>query len=128
MTVRDAHLMQTTIYWKYPCCLVTLCIMERIVLEVDGNIAAKWKQASAEKRSKVLAFLNNALDLIDEPTANGGVNKGYALPSERKVRRHDERVQNKTPEYLKFLDEMGEIAAKNGLTQQALDELLAEDE
>ena len=101
--------------------------MERIVLEVDGNIASKWKRASTEKRNKILAFFNNALDLVDEPTANDDT-KGYALPSKRTLRRHEEKVQSRLPEYMKFLDEIGEIAAKNGLTQEALDELLAEDD
>lgn len=103
-------------------------MMERIVLEVDSNTAKKWGQASATQRRRILAFLNNVLDQLDEPNADGQVKKGYALPSEQLLERHGEKAQRRLPEYLKLLDEMGAIAEKNGLTQEALNELLAEDD
>jgi len=100
--------------------------MERIVLEVDGNTAKKWNQASAVKRSKILAFFNNVLDLIDEPTTKADPQKGYGLPDETTIQQIEARAKANHDTYETSLDNLGKTAKDQGLTEEILNRLLSE--
>lgn len=107
-------------------CIINFRMMERIVLEVDSSIAKKWKQASAVKRNKLLAFFSSALDLIDEPLGDTVPPKGYGLPDEAIIQQIEAIAKESHIAYEASLDESRKTAKANGLTQEILDRLLNE--
>jgi len=72
--------------------------MERIVLEVDGALARAWRNTTPELRSTYGNKINNLLRELKEK------------------------------EFDKLLNKAGKIAAKNGLTEEKLQELLNDED
>ncbi len=72
--------------------------MERIVLEVDGALARAWKNSSPALRSRYESKITALLRELKEA------------------------------EFDNLLDKAGEIAKKNGLTEEKLNELLNDED
>jgi hypothetical protein len=97
--------------------------MERIVVEVPGPAAKKWRKATKASRRRAAAILAKVLTgPPNEPKP------GYARPSEAELRRHDAMVRKSKAEYDQFLATIRREAAEKGLTQEILDKLLEEGE
>lgn len=75
--------------------------MERIVIEVDNEVAKKWRLSSQKKKAKLSQEVNVKLA------------KGLSESRE---------------EFLQFLDEIGKTAQERGLTEDILNDILKEDE
>ena len=75
--------------------------MERIVLEVDEQIAKAWRQASSQKRKDI----NNKIN----------------------VRLGRELLEYSKDDFLLYLNQLRDKMAVRGLTQEKLDEILNED-
>ncbi|UGU17509.1 hypothetical protein LS482_06445 [Sinomicrobium kalidii] len=102
--------------------------MSKIVLEVDDTVARKWKASSKKWRKQVAALIGRVITRGEDSADADKMPKGYALPTDKELQKHFNKVQEDTPSYTQFLDELGDIAAKNGLDQELLDQLLAEDD
>lgn len=76
--------------------------MGRIVIEVADETAKKWRSASAESKERVSQMMN--IRLI-------------------KTLMRDEKEELK-----KVMDRIGRTAQENGLTEEILQEILAEDD
>lgn len=75
--------------------------MERIVLEVDDTVGKVYRQFSEEGKLK----FKEAVSIMLKKTINNGFFDAYKLE----------------------LDQLGKIAVNNGLTQEELERLLADD-
>jgi hypothetical protein len=76
--------------------------MERIVLEVDEQIAKAWRQASSQKRKDISNKIN--------------------------VRLGRELLEYSKEDFLLYLNRLRETMAERGLTQEKLDEILNEED
>jgi hypothetical protein len=74
--------------------------MERIVIEVDKKLAQSWRSASAQKRRTI----NNKISL--------------SLAQEL--------YEDKAEEYQAYLDQLRKEMKEKGLTQDELDQILAD--
>jgi hypothetical protein len=97
--------------------------MERIVIEVDNTTAKRWRKSGDGKRKKINAIIKKALKqndklIVKEPEP------GYGLPTEKEMQKHSKKVIATRPGYKKFLNDIREKAAKNGLTEEVLNHLL----
>ncbi|RKR81353.1 hypothetical protein BDD43_1498 [Mucilaginibacter gracilis] len=72
--------------------------MERIVLEVDDNIARNWRYASEQKKLQVTATVNNLLKKAFE--------------------------QKNDADFILFVKEVQNKAAERGLTEDLLNDIL----
>ena len=75
--------------------------MERIVIEVDDEVAKKWRISSQRMKAKLSQEMNVKLA------------KGLSDSHE---------------EFMQFLDELGKKAQERGLTEEILEEILKSDE
>ncbi len=98
--------------------------MERIVIELDDAAARKWWQIPQAKRDTITAIINRVLKTEKEED----LKPGYALPSEEELQQQIESLCLNEPSYQKLLEEGRAVTAANGLTQELLDKLLAEDD
>lgn len=104
--------------------------MERIILEVDKEIALAWQKTTKEQRAKVSALLRQALGLIAS-SSNTTVSEpaaGYARPSEKALKNQRKRAQLNFTAHMQALDKASDIAEGNGLNPAILDQLLGKDE
>jgi hypothetical protein len=76
--------------------------MERIVLEVDEQIAKAWRQASSQKRKEISNKIN--------------------------VRLGRELFEYSKDDFLLYLDQLRGKMVERGLTQEKLDEILNEED
>ena len=76
--------------------------MERIVIEVTADTAKKWRLSSQEKRNRILQKMS--VQLIKELL-------------------HDDKDA-----LFRVMDKMAGTAKENGITEEILKEILAEDE
>ena len=76
--------------------------MERIVLEVDDQVAKNWRYSSENKRRKVNDTINNMLKLA--------------------FRRKEDA------DFIQFIKEVQDKAAERGLTEEILNDILNEPE
>ncbi|GIL23923.1 MAG: hypothetical protein BroJett042_24360 [Bacteroidota bacterium] len=74
--------------------------MERIVIEVDKEVAKAWRKSSADRKR--------------------------AISNEINVRVARELLQNSKAEYLRFLDELQSNMRSRGLTEDVLNDILNE--
>lgn len=102
--------------------------MERIVLEVNNDIARKWNAASAPKRDKVLTILNDALDLIDISEKDTIPPKGYGLPDAETIQKFEAAAKDNLAAFEQSLQKIRKKAEANGLTEEILERLLNEDD
>ena len=72
--------------------------MERIVIEVDKEVAKAWRKSSADRKR--------------------------AISNEINVRVARELLQNSKAEYLRFLDELQSNMRSRGLTEDVLNDIL----
>lgn len=70
---------------------------ERIVLEVDSDIAKKWRVSSKERKQKISQSINIKLA---------------------------EELSETREEFLRYLDEIGKSMEERGLTEEILREIL----
>ena len=91
--------------------------MKRIVIEVDDVVAKNWKMSSQEVRDRVTKIVTRELKY---PI-------GYGRPDEKEAWERYKKNLATLPKYLESIKESQNEAAKNGLTQDILDQLLAED-
>ncbi|HHU27039.1 MAG: hypothetical protein QM305_10670 [Bacteroidota bacterium] len=70
---------------------------ERIVLEVDSDIAKKWRVSSKERKQKISQSINIKLA---------------------------EELSETREEFLRYLDELGKSMEERGLTEEILREIL----
>ena len=75
--------------------------MERIVIEVDGQVAKAWRAASLARKKEI------------------------SMAVEAQVSK--QLVKESTEDYIRFLDELREKMAQRGLTQEILDDILKDD-
>jgi hypothetical protein len=76
--------------------------MERIVLEVDDNVAKNWRLSSEKKRRQVNKTLNKFLELAF--------------------------TKKRGDDFIQFVKEIQDKAAERGLTEDILNEILNEKE
>lgn len=76
--------------------------MERIGIEVTGDTAKKWRLSSPETKEKITQRM--------------------------KIRLMKELLNDSPEDFKKFLDEIGETRGERGLTEEILQENLAEDD
>jgi FKBP-type peptidyl-prolyl cis-trans isomerase (trigger factor) len=76
--------------------------MERIVIEVDDETAKKWRIASSKFKKVISEKITNDLNFISE--------------------------NYKTENFLASLDEIGEVLASRGLTEEIVNEILNSDD
>lgn len=76
--------------------------MERIVLEVNNSTAKKWRSASNELRTKLNKFMDEQLAKILE--------------------------NNRNVDTIQFFNELRTEMAEKGLTQEALDDILKDED
>jgi len=100
--------------------------MEKIVLEVSNDIARKWNSASVARRNKVMAILNNALDLLDEQSKSAAPEKGYGLPGDEAIQEFEKIAGESHEAYEQSLTQLRKKAKGNGLTEEILERLLNE--
>lgn len=101
--------------------------MAEIILNVDERAAQKWQSVSQKKRNKLSELISHFLDLYDEavPTEPKA---GYGLPETSVINKQVKKLRKSESAYTKFLEATRKEASANGLTQDILDQLLAEDE
>ncbi len=75
--------------------------MERIVIQVDDDVAKKWRLSSQKRKNRISQEINMKLakELYDSPE-----------------------------EFLQFLDELGKTMKERGLTEEILQEILKDEE
>ncbi len=95
-------------------------------MEVDDAVARKWKLTSVVKRNKLITFLSNALDLLDEPVAPSEPVKGYGLPDEKTIEQFEKTVRENQEAYTRSLQKVRREAKAGGLTEEILERLLNE--
>ena len=98
--------------------------MSRIILEVDDSIARKWEASSKQLKKKVTELI--AKFVSDDAVEPTNADAGYAL-SDKKVQKAFEKNRSGIAAYQKLLNEIGNTAAKSGLTEQKLETLLLEE-
>lgn len=76
--------------------------MERIVIEVTDDIAKKWRLSSPEIRERISQRMN--------------------------IRLNKELLKDSPEDFKKFLDEIGKTLEERGLTEEILQEILAEND
>lgn len=76
--------------------------MERIVIEVTDDIAKKWRLSSPETKEKITQRM--------------------------KIRLMKELLKENKEELFKAMDRIAHTAKENGLTEEILQEILAEDD
>jgi hypothetical protein len=74
--------------------------MERIILEVDDQVAKNWRYSSEKKRREVNNTINSMLQIAFE--------------------------KNKDADFTQFIKELQEKATERGLTQDILNDILNE--
>ena len=74
--------------------------MERIILEVDDQVAKKWRYSSEKKRQEVNSAINVMLQLAFK--------------------------KNEDADFIQFIREVQEKAAERGLTEDILNDILNE--
>ena len=75
--------------------------MERIVIEVDKKLARSWRNASEEQKQKISNKINLSLA--------------------------EELYEGAIADYLTFLEQLRGNMKERGLTQEELDQILADD-
>lgn len=90
--------------------------MKRIIIEVDNVIAENWKFCCQAVRDKVTKIVSRELKY---PI-------GYARPDEKELDNHRGMVLARLPESIENIKKSQEEAARNGLTEEILEKLLAE--
>ncbi|MGV8090273.1 MAG: hypothetical protein AB2L24_00225 [Mangrovibacterium sp.] len=103
--------------------------MERIILEVDNRTAKKWRYITQQQQKQITRILSQALELLENKD-NAGKKQpiGYGQPSEEMMKDLLAENRKEWPEYKKLLDKGREEAKANGLTEEILNKLLAEDD
>ena len=76
--------------------------MERIVIEVDGETAKRWRSATRENKLQISRIIN--------------------------VRLAKELMRDKKENLIKAMDKIARTAKENGLTEEILQEILTEDD
>lgn len=76
--------------------------MERIVINVDNDIAKKWRLSSQKSKEEISRKIQ--------------------------IRLAKELMGNSKEEFKRFLDEVGSTMKQRGLTEEDLQEILEEDE
>jgi hypothetical protein len=97
--------------------------MPLIEIEVNNDAARKWELASHHKKEKIVALLNNALELIEE-SLSSELPLGYGLPDENKIKAFEKWAHENKETYIISLKKARIEAANKGLTQKILDNLL----
>ena len=75
--------------------------MERIVLEVDDNVAKAWNTASSKLKKEIGGIMNKQIATIIDKKEDGDI--------------------------IQFLNELREEMAQKGLTQEILDDILKDE-
>ena len=89
--------------------------MERIVIEVTEESAKRWRSSSKNQRKTIATIIEKMLSIDRSHPLRDGLKK------------HQAQVISQLPEYKMFLNEIGDKAAANGLTQEILNHLLEDD-
>jgi hypothetical protein len=100
--------------------------MAEIILNVDERAAQKWQSVSQKKRNKLSELISHFLDLYDEAITEP--KPGYGLPETSVINKQVKKLRKSKSAYTKFLEAARKEANANGLTQDILDQLLAENE
>ena len=101
--------------------------MAEIILNVDERAAQKWQSVSQKKRNKLSKLISYFLDLYDEDILTNP-KPGYGLLKTTVINKQIKKIRKNESAYTKFLEAIRKEANDNGLTQEILDQLLAEDE
>lgn len=75
--------------------------MERIVINVDDDIARRWRLSSQKRKNRISQEINVKLA---------------------------KELYDSREEFLQFLDEIGKTMKERGLTEEALQEILKDEE
>lgn len=75
--------------------------MERIVIEVDNDVAVKWRYSSRQKKERISQEINIRLA---------------------------KELSESREEFLQYLDELGKTMKERGLTEEILQEILNDEE
>lgn len=75
--------------------------MERIVIEVDDDVAKKWRYSSPKKKERISQEINIRLAKY---------------------------LSESREEFLRYLDELGKTMKERGLTEEILQEILKDEE
>ena len=102
-------------------------IMAEIIIKVDERAAEKWQLISQKKRNRLAALVSSVLDLNDENIL-AEPEPGYGLPEQSVIKKHVKKLRKNEAEYTRILEAARKEAAAMGMTQDILDQLLAEDE
>lgn len=103
--------------------------MGRIILEVNQELAKKWKNSTEEQQARLIILFSRGLELLSSSNISSSEpTHGYARPSEKKLKEHRNQVKQNLENHLQRMDELSLEAFSNGLTLEILEQILPEND
>ncbi|MCD0489259.1 hypothetical protein LPB86_13545 [Pedobacter sp. MC2016-14] len=97
------------------------------MIEVSDEVARNWESSTKTKQRKAINALSNIID--EKEYANPmDIVLGSALPPYKEMLTHYNKVRESLPEYLNVVREGAKEAAKNGMNEEILKQILTEDD
>lgn len=102
--------------------------MERIILEVDNHTAKRWRYTSPQQQKQIAKIISQTLELLEKDATVKKRPVGYGRPSEEDIKDLLAENRKEWSGYKKLLDKSRKKAEDNGLTEEILKKLLAEND